>query len=201
MQIRGFKAFRAVIKAARPDRKRKQQKSMDITLEKINLTVSVKSIMIIKNKFTNELIPEQAMNTEYEILGATYQMKKVMERACTDLMEAYGLRKVELDILYFLAHAGVQNTARDILNSQHISKAHISKSVDNLRQRGFLVLAEDEADHRCLHLRVTDKGMPVVREFEQVRIRLVERLLSGVTEEERACMRNVLKKVMRNLEA
>lgn len=141
------------------------------------------------------------MYTEYEILGTGYQVKKVIEKACTELMDTYHVRKVELDILYFLAHAGKHNTARDIIHARHLSKAHISKSVDNLRHQGYITVSEDETDHRCLHIRVTDKGIPVVREFEQVRRSVVERLISGVTEEEKKCMMQVLEKVVENIQS
>lgn len=141
------------------------------------------------------------MNTEYEILGTGQQLKKLMERACMQMMDVYGVRNVELEILFFLAHAGKQDTAKDISNTHHFSKAHISKSVDNLRQRGYIILAEDKEDHRCLHIQITPRGLPVIREYEQIRLQVVEKLFMGVTEEERSCMRNVLKKVMGNIDA
>lgn len=141
------------------------------------------------------------MGSEYEIFATGQQMKKVMEKECAPLMEKYGVRKVELDILYFLSHAGKHDTAKDITSTQHLSKAHISKSVDNLRSLGYIVSAEDQEDHRCCHIQLTPQAKPLIREFEEIRTRVYERLFAGVTEEERACMRTVIRKVLLNLDS
>ena len=75
------------------------------------------------------------MYSEYEIFGTNQQMRKVIEQACERLMETYGLRHVELDILYLISHEKQKDTAKDLIEIQHLSKAHISKSVDNLKQQ------------------------------------------------------------------
>ena len=108
------------------------------------------------------------MYSEYEIFGTNQQMRKVIEQACERLMETYGLRHVELDILYLISHEKQKDTAKDLIEIQHLSKAHISKSVDNLKQHGYIELVADEADHRKIHIRMTGKAKPVLEEFEPV---------------------------------
>ena len=130
------------------------------------------------------------MYSEYEIFGTNQQMRKVIEQACERLMETYGLRHVELDILYLISH-----------EKQNLSKAHISKSVDNLKQHGYIELVADEADHRKIHIRMTGKAKPVLEEFEQIRADILERLFAGVTEEERSCLKRVMGKIMKNIQA
>ena len=78
------------------------------------------------------------MYSEYEIFGTNQQMRKVIEQACERLMETYGLRHVELDILYLISHEKQKDTAKDLIEIQHLSKAHISKSVDNLNSMDIL---------------------------------------------------------------
>lgn len=141
------------------------------------------------------------MYSEYEFFSTSHQMKKMVERACESLMENYGLRKIELDILYFVAHAGSHDTAKDITHTRHISKAHISKSVDNLRRRGYIDLLEDEGDHRCFHIHITKEGEPVIREFEQIRRQVYKTMFAGITEEEKRCMQNVFRKIASNIDA
>ena len=105
-------------------------------------------------------------------------------------METYGLRHVELDILYLISHEKQKDTAKDLIEIQHLSKAHISKSVDNLKQHGYIELVADEADHRKIHIRMTGKAKPVLEEFEQIR-----------AEEERSCLKRVMGKIMKNIQA
>ena len=59
----------------------------------------------------------------------------------------------------------------------------------------------DEADHRKIHIRMTGKAKPVLEEFEQIRADILERLFAGVTEEERSCLKRVMGKIMKNIQA
>lgn len=129
------------------------------------------------------------------------QCKKLMEKQCAELMSHYQLRLVELDILHFLSRAGMNDTAKDIMQNMHISKAHISKSVENLRNKGYILLEEDARDHRCIHLNVTRKAEPLVEAFSESRKELLEKICAGVTEEERDCFFHVIGKVLSNLNA
>ena len=61
--------------------------------------------------------------------------------------------------------------------------------------------AQDEADHRKIHIRMTGKAKPVLEEFEQIRADILERLFAGVTEEERSCLKRVMGKIMKNIQA
>lgn len=141
------------------------------------------------------------MYSDYEIMSLSHEIKRIMDHAYEDLMAASGLRKVELDILCFIAQAGEKDTARDIIDAQHISKAHISKSVDNLRQKGYILLVEDRSDHRKLHIHITETGRPVVQEFERIHKEVMERLFFNVEEEERDCMRRIVHKLLANAQA
>lgn len=138
---------------------------------------------------------------EFEVITISQQLKKLMERECEELMKSSGLRNVELDILYFISHAGTKDTARDIFSERHISKAHISKSVDNLKQRGYIILAEDNEDHRCMHIRITSCGKPIIEEYNNIRRGVMESLFTGVSEEERECLKGVMKKFLSNIDA
>ena len=71
-------------------------------------------------------------------------MRKLLEKKSEVLVQKYGVRNVELEILLFLYHSSCGDTAKDIVEQKNLSKAHISKSVDNLRTKGFVVLIEDE---------------------------------------------------------
>lgn len=140
------------------------------------------------------------MNREYDLLYMGHKMRRMLEHASQELMQASGLRHVELEILFYLSYSGASDTARDISEAKHLSKAHISKSVDNLRRTGCITMAEDPADRRCLHLGLTEKGEDLAARYETVMGGVVERMMSGVTPEERAGMQSVLTKIRRNLD-
>ena len=115
-------------------------------------------------------------------------------------MEQYGLRKVELDILSFFAIQERQgDTAKDIMLTKHISKAHISKSVDNLKKRGYIVLEEDVLDHRKIHISLTTEGTKVLEQFMQIRNECKEILFQHITQTEKEVLVQILEKMKKNV--
>lgn len=140
------------------------------------------------------------MNREYDLLYMGHKMHRMLEHASQELMQASGLRHVELEILFYLSYSGKSDTARDISEAKHLSKAHISKSVDNLRRTGCITMTEDSSDRRCLHLALTEKGEKLAGSYEKVISSTVDRMMSGVTPEERAGMQRVLAKIRHNLD-
>ena len=98
-----------------------------------------------------------------ELVTLGIQMKKLMEKKCASMMEKCDLRPVELDILVFLYQSEQADTAKDIMHSRHISKAHISKSIENLRIRGYVQVNEDVKDHRIMMQNVTQEEIEVLQ--------------------------------------
>ena len=95
-------------------------------------------------------------------------MRKLLEKKSEVLVQKYGVRNVELEILLFLYHSSCGDTAKDIVEQKNLSKAHISKSVDNLRAKGFVVLIEDDNDRRKRHIELTQKAEEAAKEMLEV---------------------------------
>lgn len=139
------------------------------------------------------------MEESLDVLTGGQLFRKILEKRCEKLNEYYGVRLVEMDILDFLSRAGIHDTAKDIMCELHISKAHISKSVENLRCKGYLILTEDTEDHRCIHLSITEKAKPLLRAFVAERNRFQEILFAGVTDEEKEILFRATRKIVSNL--
>ena len=139
------------------------------------------------------------MENSFDMLVTGQQFRKIMEKRCDRLSIKYHVRLVEMDILCYLSKAGIRDTARDIMADMHISKAHISKSVEHLKDRGYLMLEEDEKDRRCIHLCITEKAKPLIREFAAERKQFLEKLFEGVTKEEKEVMLRTMTKILSNL--
>ena len=140
------------------------------------------------------------MYEEYEILTLGQQLKKLLEKKSLPIMQKYDLRKVELDILsFFSMQERNGDTAKDIMNTKRISKAHVSKSVDNLKKRGYIALEEDTSDHRKIHISLTKEGIRVLEEFMKIRNECKEILFQTITQEEKKVLLQVLEKMQRNV--
>jgi MarR family 2-MHQ and catechol resistance regulon transcriptional repressor len=139
------------------------------------------------------------MFNSFDILLNGHQFKKIYEKEFENLIKKYNLKKIEIEILYFISQCGDHNTAKDIANDQYISKAHISNSIDDLYRKKYITVLGDKCDRRCIHLNITDLAKPVIEEIEIVRRRLIEILFRNISEEERNMMYHISQKIVKNI--
>lgn len=135
----------------------------------------------------------------YEVSDVGYQIKRLIEKKTEPVMEKYGLRTIEVDILTMLYKGKNIDTATKITDKKHISKAHVSKSIDNLKKLGYIELKEDQGDKRISHIVLTEKASQVIEEELGVYKECRELLFSGVTEYEKDTLKYVLRKMVENL--
>lgn len=128
------------------------------------------------------------------------KMRKLLDKKSEVLSQKYGVRNVELEILLFLYHSPCGDTAKDIVEEKNLSKAHISKSVDNLRAKGFVVLTEDENDRRKRHIELTQKAEEAAKEMLEIHNECKQIIMRYVTEEEKEVMNHVMEKMLASLD-
>lgn len=126
-------------------------------------------------------------------------LKKMLEKKIEPIMEEYNLRPVELDILVLLHREKNIDTAREIVKRKHLSKAHISKCIENLSEKGFIQIHEDEEDHRILHIELTEKSKEVVKRMLLVYGECKEIMQQGISREELEVVKNVILKMNENI--
>lgn len=134
-----------------------------------------------------------------EVVMSGIQLKKLLAKKSEHIMQESDLRPVELDILAFLQKEKEVDTAKDIIERKHLSKAHISKSVENLRNGGFIQIIEDENDHRVLHIRLTEKSNDVIKEMNRIYSECKEIMQKGIDSDELAVVKRVIAKMNENI--
>ena len=110
----------------------------------------------------------------------------------------YGLARVELDILLFLANNPQFDTATDIVERRCISKAHVSQSVKSLEQRGYLERRYAGDNRRTIHLRLLEAAQPAVDAGRQAHARCLAALLDGFSAVECEQLRSYLSRISDN---
>lgn len=127
------------------------------------------------------------------------QLKKLIIKKVEPIMQECDLRPVELDILVFLQSEKNADTAKEIIQKKHLSKAHISKSIENLRTKGFILLSEDENDHRVLHISLTERSKEVVGKVIDIYAECRDIVQKGISPEELAIVKEVIAKMNENI--
>ncbi|MBQ2803035.1 MAG: MarR family transcriptional regulator [Lachnospiraceae bacterium] len=135
----------------------------------------------------------------FDTLTVIQKYKKLYEKRCHGLMKKYDLRIADLDILYYVAHSGEKNLAKDIVD-EGMSKANVSKSVENLHQKGYVHLNADKDDRRCVHIEVTQAAAPIIAEIEFIRRNMGEALSVGIAENDRKAVARVMHKLCENMD-
>ena len=125
------------------------------------------------------------MNDHFELLIMGQQFKKLYEKCYGHIMQTYGLKKIDIDVLYFLSHSGKQDTAKDIANLIYVSKAHVSKAIENLHQKALIDLIADPSDRRYVHISISGSGQQIVDEIKQIRAKTEKILFDGISPEDR----------------
>ena len=110
----------------------------------------------------------------------------------------FGLARVELDILLFLANNPQFDTATDIVERRCISKAHVSQSVKSLEQRGYLERRYVGDNRRTIHLRLLEGAQAAVDAGRQAQTRCFATLLEGFGEDEVEQLRSFLGRISDN---
>ena len=128
------------------------------------------------------------------------QFKQLMENRIMEIREKYGLRKVDVEVLYYLSTSGDKNTSKDIKTDTKITKGHISQSIDRLQKMELLVFIPDENDRRCVHLCLTERAGTVTREITAIWNDLNKIIFEGVTEEEKQVLASVALKIANNID-
>lgn len=134
-----------------------------------------------------------------DIVMSGLQLKKLITKKVEPIIYEYNLRSVELDILVFLDKEKDVDTAKEIMQRKHLSKAHISKSIDNLRTKGFIQINEDEDDHRVLHISLTEKSKEVITKVIHVYEECRNIMQENISDEELETMKKVVMKMMQNV--
>lgn len=127
--------------------------------------------------------------------------KKRYAQLLDPLCDTWDLNKTEVDILLFLANNPGLDRAADIVRIRQITKSHVSLSVSNLEQRGFVYRTFDPEDRRTAHLKLREEALPVIREGNRIQQEFFDRIFAGLSEEEFAFWRSILDRVCLNIQS
>ena len=140
------------------------------------------------------------MNDHFELLIMGQQFKKLYEKCYGHIMQTYGLKKIDIDVLYFLSHSGKQDTAKDIANLIYVSKAHVSKAIENLHQKALIDLIAEPSDRRYVHISISGSGQQIVDEIKQIRAKTEKILFDGISPEDRELLLRLSYQIADNID-
>lgn len=112
-----------------------------------------------------------------------------------------GITKQEADVLLFLTNNPNYTTASEIARLRGFSRAYVSKAVDKLLDREFLIVKVKEQDHRVQNLELSAKGVEMSDHLKSAQKKILALITRGVSKEEYKTCMTVMEKMLANAES
>lgn len=127
----------------------------------------------------------------FVVLSKAY--KVAMDRAVKD-MKRNGLSAAEFSVLELLYHKG-RTPLQPIGDKILVTSGSITYTVDKLERKGYLKRVEHPEDRRVTYAEITEAGSALFDQIFPSHATLVEKLMDGVSPEEKQTMITLLKKL------
>lgn len=128
-------------------------------------------------------------------------LDKVSSRMRRDYSES--LREIDLyvgqDNLLARLWAGDGITQMQLVDHLKCEPPTVTNMVKSLEQNGFIIRKRDEQDGRVMRIHLTDKGKEIEKPVDFKWKQQQEKLLNGISPEERLVLRDLMKRMERNL--
>ena len=130
----------------------------------------------------------------YWIFTAAFAIETAMNEELTPL----GITHRQVQILGALAIHG-EASQNELADMMRIEPSGVVRLLDRMERSGWITRESDPADRRRKIVRPTEKAEPVWRQIKERGMRARARGLRGLTEEQIATTRDVLRTIRQNL--
>ena len=128
------------------------------------------------------------------------KFKKLIENQLVDIKDRTGLKRVDIEVIYFLYRESEHNTMTDICHHLQMNKGHISSVMDSLCTKGYIVQKPDQNDRRYIRYTVTSLAYSIVKQMDASWENMSQRLMVGISEADLAVFEKVSKQIAQNIE-
>lgn len=128
------------------------------------------------------------------------KFKKLMENRLADLKDRTGLKRVEIEVIYYLSQESEHNTMTDIYRHLQMNKGHISTVMDSLCKKGYVIQRPDPNDRRCIRYTVTDMADEIVKQMDASWENMTQRLMDGISQADLDVFEKVAGQIGQNIE-
>lgn len=153
------------------------------------------------NRYVNDQVA-RAMGEHREldptVLALTlsiYRTSGVFERAGQAELSPYDLTTSQFNILTVLHRADGAVTMRELGKLISVRPTNLTHLVDTLTQRNLIERRMNHADRRSFHVAITDAGEDFLAEFLPGHWRYLQRLLGGLSPEDRIELTRLLSRM------
>ena len=119
--------------------------------------------------------------------------------AAKDLYSVFDLNRSQASILLTLHHCKSMSQ-KELAEQLNITAPSITSSIRKMEQAGYIVRETDPDDQRVMRLMLTKKGCSCIQSIKDVKDKMEDILLGGMSVEEKILFRRLLMHVDNNLD-
>lgn len=153
-------------------------------------------IKIVRWRTVQKPTSGELMNPVFENL---YTNKDLRSALFAPICERYHLTPTEILVLLFLYRNQDSDTAADMVERLKIAKSHISSSVRDLEDRGYLKGIHTDRDRRSIHLQLCGKSTEIIHAGERIQDEFASVICRGFSEEELLNLEHYLQRMAENI--
>ena len=127
------------------------------------------------------------------------QFWQLYRRQLRPVCDRWGLNRMELDVLLFLANNPEYDTAACLVERRKLAKSHVSSAVAGLADRGLLERWYRPGDRRTVHLRLCPGAREIVEQGRAAQHAFGEILTRTFTREDRRTLEELNRRMQENV--
>lgn len=135
-----------------------------------------------------------------EVLINISLIKHLYDRHMENVVETYDIKRIELDILLFLANNPGYDTASDIIHRRGLAKSHVSTSIKHLIEKELIYTDKKESDKKKIHLHLCPCANQIIEDGREAQKQFYYVLMKDFTKEEVATLKKLFKKMEYNMQ-
>jgi DNA-binding MarR family transcriptional regulator len=142
-------------------------------------------------------------STPLHLIGRVSRLARTVDELLRPVFAARGLGDGDFDVLATLRRSGApyELTPTELAASTMVTSGAASKRVDRLERGGLVERRVDDSDARGRRVRLTDRGLALIDEAYAVHMANEAAMLAGLTEEERADLARLLRRLGESFDA
>jgi DNA-binding MarR family transcriptional regulator len=137
------------------------------------------------------------------VAARVLRLQRILEREAADVLRPFELNEGEVQVLAALRRSPPPHelTPTELYRSLLLSSGAMTNRLDRLERAGLVQRLPDPDDGRRVIVRLTDEGRDVIDEAMDAHTASLRRLLSVLSDEERAGLEDHLRRLLSRLEA
>lgn len=124
---------------------------------------------------------------------------KLHHRAIENAVRGMKIHHSGHRLLVYLSRCEVMPSQKEIAARFEISPAAVANNLKKLEKDGYITRMTDDGDTRCNRIAITEKGKMILAETKTLFEGVDERMLEGLSAEERTLLFSCLSRMKRNL--